>query len=486
MRLNKLSIKLIDWLLPFLVGVGLFFINIKPYHDWGDDFAQYLQEAENLAQNKRLNAGSYIFNPSFPRIGPQIYPIGFPLLLRTFCLENGKVNLIHAQYLISFCGLLIGLFAYLLFISNGLKRPWALGFTLLLLYHPYFINQKSEIISDLPFAAFFLGGLFFLTNGKHRWTFIIAALLTGFAISIRSVGWVLPLGSALFILLQFRVKKPISGLVLFSGLSVLTALALNYFTGYYAASQNGYSVLFRQSIGWWKTINNNFDMYLTTLERMLMLYGNDGLKVFLLIFQKLVLAAFLIGIFIQLKKKFRLLELIAFLYIGVLLLYPYTGGYRFLLPILPIIMLWVMEGFSVFTPHVKYKNSVGFSMLLLFMLSFYPELKSLKQREKLPYGSPQLPEALALYNWLKDVPNQETVLFLKPRALAYYTNQKALSTEPNASLKSLTHDIKTFEVRYVIQTIDLEYPALNEYVNNLQTQQLVYENFRFKVWKVKN
>lgn len=486
MRSPKITIKTIDWLLPLLVGVSLLFINIKPYHDWGDDFAQYLQEAENLAQGKDLNESSYIFNPSFPRIGPQAYPPGFPLLLSTLANKNGKTSIIQAQYLISFCGILLGIFAYLLFVANGINRYWALAFISLILYHPYFINQKSEVISDIPFAAFFLGGLFMLTTGKHWWKFALAGLLAGFAISIRSIGWVLPLSSILFIFFQLRLKKPVSGLLLFSVLSLLSALAINYFTGYYAASQNGYSVLFSQSTGLWVTINSNFEMYLTTLERMLFLYGNNHIKLFLLVFQKLILAAFFIGIFIQLKKKFRLLELIAFLYIGVLLLYPYTGGYRFLLPILPIVMLWIMEGFSILKPQLKFKNVMGISMLFLFILSFYPELKNLKQKEKLPYGNPQLPEALALYDWLAEIPNQEAVLFLKPRALAYYTNQTTLATEPDASLSSLIKDLRTFNVRYVIKTIDFEYPVLNTYIRGLPPQNLVYENFRFKVWKVVN
>ena len=62
--------------------IGLFYLaTIRPGHAWGDDFAQYIHHARNLATGVPYAATGYIYNPYNPTIGPRTYPPGFPLLL---------------------------------------------------------------------------------------------------------------------------------------------------------------------------------------------------------------------------------------------------------------------------------------------------------------------------------------------------------------------------------------------------------------------
>ena len=67
--------------LLLLLSVPLFFLSISDEHSWGDDFAQYIKEALNIAQGKPFYTSGYIYNPYNPLYAPPQYPPGFPLLL---------------------------------------------------------------------------------------------------------------------------------------------------------------------------------------------------------------------------------------------------------------------------------------------------------------------------------------------------------------------------------------------------------------------
>ena len=47
----------------------------------GDDYAQYIKEASNIAHGIPYYRSNYIFNPLNPDYAPPAYPPGFPLLL---------------------------------------------------------------------------------------------------------------------------------------------------------------------------------------------------------------------------------------------------------------------------------------------------------------------------------------------------------------------------------------------------------------------
>ena len=73
--------KYIPYLLLVLLSVPLFFLNIHNVHSWGDDFAQYIKEAQNLAHGRPFYESGYIYNKYNPEYAPAQYPPGYPLLL---------------------------------------------------------------------------------------------------------------------------------------------------------------------------------------------------------------------------------------------------------------------------------------------------------------------------------------------------------------------------------------------------------------------
>ncbi|HEV2672560.1 MAG TPA: hypothetical protein VGU74_15810, partial [Gemmatimonadales bacterium] len=68
------------WRLALVVGV-LYLATIRAGHGWGDDFAQYILHARNIAAGVPYTQTGYIYNPDNPEVGPRAYPPGFPVLL---------------------------------------------------------------------------------------------------------------------------------------------------------------------------------------------------------------------------------------------------------------------------------------------------------------------------------------------------------------------------------------------------------------------
>src|SRR6185312_12497697 len=77
------------YLLLLLFAIPLFGMNVHSYHQWGDDYAQYIKEAQNIAAGRPYYQSNYVFNPLNTIYGPPLYPPGFPLLLSPIILYWG-------------------------------------------------------------------------------------------------------------------------------------------------------------------------------------------------------------------------------------------------------------------------------------------------------------------------------------------------------------------------------------------------------------
>src|ERR1051325_10382424 len=95
-------IKVSKWwyLLIAVSCLHLFFINLKDSHDWGDDFAQYIHQAENITHGIPQTETGYIYNKEYPLYSPPVYFTGFPLLLAPVYTIEGN-NISAFSYLIS-------------------------------------------------------------------------------------------------------------------------------------------------------------------------------------------------------------------------------------------------------------------------------------------------------------------------------------------------------------------------------------------------
>jgi hypothetical protein len=132
----------------------LFFINIKDSHDWGDDFAQYIHQAENITKGISQTETGYIYNKEYPLYSPPSYFMGFPLLLAPVYAIAGN-SIIAFSFLISVFLFLCALIFFRFF--NCYFNPFSSYLlVLIIVYNPWMMNYKMGIGSDIPFAFFFV------------------------------------------------------------------------------------------------------------------------------------------------------------------------------------------------------------------------------------------------------------------------------------------------------------------------------------------
>src|SRR5579862_3062017 len=139
-----------------LVVIGLMVVfylaTIRQGHDWGDDFAQYILHARNIVEGLPYDATGYIYNPSYPALGPKAYPPGFPLILAPIYRLVGFD--LTALKITTFAFFFLALYVFYRMVRRELPAPQSMLLVVLLGLSPYFWDFKDQIVSDLPFLFF--------------------------------------------------------------------------------------------------------------------------------------------------------------------------------------------------------------------------------------------------------------------------------------------------------------------------------------------
>ncbi len=204
-------------LVPLLVLViliaGFYIVTLRGGLSWGDDFAFYIHHAKNLLEGKPYSATGYIFNPSFPHVGPLQYPPGFPLMLvPVIALFGMNYTAMKVETILAFAAALF--FIFMLF-RDRLPYWWSILLIALIGLNPFFWGMRDDIASDLPFFMVACGTLWLI-----QWTYsstkddphLALALPVGLAIyvasAMRPLGLMLIPALGVYDLLKARRVRP--------------------------------------------------------------------------------------------------------------------------------------------------------------------------------------------------------------------------------------------------------------------------------------
>lgn len=126
-------------------------LTIRPGHDWGDDFAMYIQHAKNIATGVDYQSSHFIYNPTYP-MQPPSYPPLLPVLLApVYRLVGLDLDAMKRALIPVF---LASLVAFAALWRNRLT-PWGLVAAVAVVgFNPYFWSFKDNILSDVPFLLF--------------------------------------------------------------------------------------------------------------------------------------------------------------------------------------------------------------------------------------------------------------------------------------------------------------------------------------------
>jgi len=446
-------------LIVFLIP--LVFINVRDSHDWGGDFAQYLAQAKNISSGISPCETKYVYNEEYPIVGPETYPPGFSLLIAPVYLIFGdhmKAFMIFITvFLIAFS---VAVFYFYKLFLNSFN---SILLILLLAYSPFMLGFKSEVVSDIPFAFFFIIlVLFYFKQQNFTIAYaILIGILSAFLVEVRTIGYVFIMAVLLWFFISLLnsgkkahvkiaqfVKYHIILLVVFSGSFIILSLLIFPCP---ANDSSSYANMFVLS-GLFQELLMNIDFYLKMILQFFQ--PSIGLWQFLTtILSSFVLVFFIIGLVKKLGTQISFIEVLFLLYISVLLVYPYRhGGFRFLLPVAPFVLYYAVYGINRSGFNKVYKKFTLVNLILiLILISFInPAIRIIKNQGNIVDG-PQKPESVEVFKFIRDEMPENTVIgFFKPRVLAYYTERYSVSLENIDNVEQLFIALKKFNVLYIL------------------------------------
>ncbi len=478
---NKyLHIILIISILPIL------FLNINNKHDWGDDFAQYLNQAKHFARIEKPIEPKILDSENY---APLERGIGFSLIIApVYNIFGNNINAFIS--LISLSLFLLGMVLYSIFKTQFHKKqeliiPFVL--VILVLYNYRTLLLKMEILPIFPFMLLLYLCILMFEKKSIIYSTYLLPITIGFLISVWNIGLAFYLAIILY-LLYFLIKKHTNKKLKQLVFTILAPI-ISYFlikfivTGHFS-SQNlmWYTQVFI-SENFYKVFQENSTFYLNTFklffEQEVWAWANILIKDFALVF-------FIIGIFNKWRSKIELMDVFFIVYVFVILLYPYQeAGIRFLLPLIPIILMYIVKGIysiSLKINVLKEKLAIGF--LIVVILSNAINFKSTIKDGDSKIIGPNSTEAQEAFIAIRRlVPENDIVCFAKPLALHFYTERKALSTEKYAGINELKNRMETFQTEFLLVCKDKKQKAV--YIENLDKDVSECSDF-IEIWENRN
>ncbi|HEX5001946.1 MAG TPA: hypothetical protein VFW78_05585 [Bacteroidia bacterium] len=396
-------------LIAFPVIIGLF--NADSCTDWGDDFAQYLCQANVIAGNLNQLPVTCINSYS-----PEVKGILFSFLLTPLM---GSASLIMNCKLIT--AFFLGMFGFQTFrFLNQITNIFtAWFFSIFLISHIETVALVNQVLPDILFAFITLTALVLYSN-KHVSNKLSAFFLAGLTTGFKSAGLVL---AAVFLLLtiyaflngSMQIKQMLKRIgLLVSGPVLIKIATLIYFNvestdlWYIHQSVDSFtSYRITESIGiYYKSFKSLFEFEVPSLANSIIVTGTGIL--------------FVIGFVGSIVREKSVLELFFTFYLVMLMLYPdYNESFRFLFPLFPLFLWYIVKAVRIIQETVRL-NVAGIVTSGLATLLVIGNLSTLRVNRPVSASICDA-DALELFHYLrKSVPKGNIVSCDKPWAIAWF------------------------------------------------------------------
>jgi len=444
-------------LIPFTASIALAIAWQTPGHSWGDDFAGYLLQAQALmhgtpAQELQLNAS--LQAASDWRTGPDGYPWGYPAILALVMsiFGAGLATLkIVSVWSVGVVTLAAACLAYLC----RLSLTAVLGVAIAVGMQPDLTSLGNAIGSDAVFLALTGIALVFavlaldpeanqLSPAMRRWAMIISAIFVSLSFFVRSNGAVtlIAVAASIVVVPAFTERLDVRAIAVRVIPFALTCAAL--IIGYYALLPDGSVVhvgyltvepssLARRSGAAIKAFGNFFPLFVLPipLERLavmvLVVLAIDGAR--------------------RLGRIGFLLSLYSAGHLVLVILFPYSGGQRYYLPILFAVAVlaaasvegmarWAALKWTMTDDRRRVTRSV--LIALLFVGAIAANVYRLDLHRDRNTDGPYSADARELFEYIRDQPSAiQPVAFFKPRAMRMLGGKKAVLVREIDSTRSV-------------------------------------------------
>jgi hypothetical protein len=417
-----------------LLSIFLF----DPKLNTGGDNAVYIILAESIAGGKGYR------NVHLPEEPPHTqYPPGFPLLLALPILIFGS-NIIILKCTVLLMG--VGSVFFMYRIGECLIKEKINIIMPFYLSIPLLIEFNHWILSEVPFLCFSLGAVYFFIKARaHKeYFYYISFIFATYSVFIRAAGISLIIAMLLFLLLKKQYKYMLILLLIFLVVFVpwqIRNMKIPHEGGYLEQllakrpywMESG-RVGFRDLIirGW-----NNFVFY-AALGLPLTLLAPIASPWILGILGLIFMILIIVGV-LERRKHFSIIELYLPLGLLILLVWPEVwSNERFLLPLLPIFVIYIFFGLFWLERRIKVAFFVPLVTGLFVFLNvmsigskargmFTNNIEYLKGNTYAGY-TPDWRHYFSVIEWIKEnVPEDELIMSRKPEFVYFLSKHKSFA-----------------------------------------------------------
>lgn len=346
--LNINSPKLCFLIILVICIIPTYFIHSQKYPDWGDDFAQYIYQSQQI----RSASESFKTVLNVEEYSSAKRSVFFSVILSAISptLQIQKyVNIISITYIIA-------ALCFFIFFSSQVSLSVSFITTLAVFYNFLFLRLKSEVVPEFVFIALFFIILYITTISK-KWIKYLIPCLLGLLVSVRFVGFSLVLAYISFIILENdkTTKEKIKYMCITLFIILISVILVNIFflnpiqnqeiKLYSSIVTNGYS---------FNTIVENISIY----SRYLTLFFEQEIPYWInTIITWFAFTFFLIGFIFSLVKERNIFHLVFIFYFLFLLVYPYNGDtIKYLIPIVPLLFYFIIIGLRLLLDKINLKH----------------------------------------------------------------------------------------------------------------------------------
>ncbi len=496
-------------LLALIMGI----LAMDSGHEFGDDFALYLDQArclfDSAAYSDLIKSNTYSMQNSDAVIGPNSYPVGFPIFLNIVQSLVGLNNLFWVK-IILFSFFIFSVTRFLTAYSKSLPTQGAqLIFAAVVLFAPKFVESADRLLSDLMFSA--LVFLFFARlknqNPIYRFDWILWVLLV-LASMVRPTGIFLAVP---YVINGWKKRKYWSD-ALNDFLSVVV-IQLGFYL-FQGKSDSIYMSTLKSGLSM-ETVVDNYRYYAEMIIKMPVWNFLKMLDLLIPNSSTVLGIFFSVGLiwvlFYKLWNSCTEEKLFVLLHLGLLLVWPSQQGSRLIFPIYPI---YIFLMFSFYCSYLKGKQfKLGFltsqkvSYVVVFIF-FVQGSATAYHYFKTDTNQAYSTDMKSLVQFVDaTVKPNENISFFKPRLLRYLSGKSTLRIQNDVDYSGRTlklnkvvnrDSLKAKNILYYISPA-FDYHALKSNENKansagsesqlsalqqLSDANLVYENKSFVVLKL--
>jgi len=469
------------FIIIIISAIGVFYLlTIREGHNWGGDFSMYIHHAKNIAEGIDYKDTGYIYNPFYPTLGPKTYPPIFPVLLSPIYKWFG-LNLTAMKIEITVMFLIFLIIFFLIF-KNELPFSFLVMVIALIGCSPYFWNFKDNVLSDIPFLLWTYISLFLIlqayqSNRSQRIQLLYSVCVGLFiylSYGTRSIGIVfIP---CLFIHDIITHKRP-------TQFTIIATLIFIFFMALQTVFLHSDRSYFDQATVDPKLILRNILLYGDSLAA---LWDNGYSRLFTIVFFIVVSALATVGYVTRIKNRVTFLEIFLLLYVGIIIIWPDNEGTRFLIPVIPLYIMYVFIGLTKLT-FIRYKETRRLFIAILivaFFSSYFGKYMKFNY-DSIDKGVGKK-ETIELFEYIKkNTDGGDVFIFRKPRVLSLFTERSAGVYHRPDNYKDLWSFFNRIGATYlIVSSIDPEF--LHLFVGKYEDRfEEMYSNVDFKVYKIR-